>query len=223
MSRVRASLFLFIFYIVLYIGVLFIFTYKYGQERWMPKLILELPSLTISSKKTQKDIIAPEVLEKKDYSNSDFQVLFDMMPLPAVDLVRPWREETNALENYSKTVSDRKLPKLSIILTDVGLDSELFVQALQKLPTSLTLSFSPYSLDLPQKIRYARKMGFENLMDIPSQQKDTHLNAGNYALAYNMSQNDVSSLLQEQYFDQAFPFIGFTIEKIPFSDSFWTL
>ena len=205
---------------VFYIGALSYFSHFYNEKRWIPKVVLELPILT--EHQSSMKSIGPDVLPEKE--DAPFQVLFDTTPLPNIGMVRPWSDETNALQTYAKPFWDEHLPKISIVLTQVGLNAELFAQAVQKLPSAITLSFSPYVLDLPEKIKYARQNGFENMLDIPVESSTAFTNGGKYALKPNFDITDASELIQNHYLAENIPFIGFYLnEAVPFDEKIWDL
>ena len=212
MIKAKNIFYLFFFLLLLsYISVLFVFARYYSEKRWIPKVVLTLP--VFEKKQTSSaDMIKPDVLpvEKNDFS---FNILFDTVPLDAVDMLRSWDEEKNALETYSKKTAISELPKVSIILTDVGLNDELFWNAIYKLPTSITLSFSPYSSHLEDKINAVRQNGFENMMDIVVQDEKAYHNAGVLGIKQTDSAQEIQQLIQKNYLDEGVPFIGFWLNR----------
>jgi len=58
-------------------------------------------------------------------------------------------------------------PSLGIIVSGLGLDSELTQKAIDKLPPAVTLAFSPYTKDLGTWIQKARDRGHEILLVLP--------------------------------------------------------
>lgn len=202
-----------------YIGALSYFSHFYNEKRWIPKVVLELPVLTEHQHDISSD--GPEVFPQKE-TTSAFQVLFDTTPLPATEMIRPWAEEKNALQSYAKPFIDERLPKISIVLTEVGLNTDLFADAIQKLPTAITLSFSPYALDLSEKVKYARQRGFENMLDLPVEAVTGYSNGGKYALTSEASVLDVAEIIQNHYLGQNIPFIGFYLNaEVPFPEKSW--
>ena len=194
-----------------YISALFVLRRSYSQERWIPRTVLMLPAFEQKENNFQYEI-KPDVLPvKKD--ETSFNVLFDTVPLDAVDMVRSWSSEKNAIETYSKAFSVSSLPKLSVVLANVGLNDELFWKAIYKLPTSVTLSFSPYAIDLAEKINAVRQNGFENMLDIVAQSESTYQNAGALAVREGFSYQEIKKLIQRNYLDLNIPFIGFWANK----------
>ena len=182
----------------LYLFVLYHVSFHYNEKRWIPKVVLELPNFNNKLNQTSHttDTLEPDIFPIED-ENESVQVLFDTTSLPAIEMIRPWSEEKNALQTYAKETFDERLPKISIILTEVGLDEKLFSKLVQKLPTGISLSFSPYAYNLSEKIRYARQNGFENMIDLPIQHDEAYINAGKYALHPDMDASEISKLLKE--------------------------
>ena len=195
-----------------YMSVLFVLVRFYPQERWIPKIILTLPFDVQKENDRQYGVKPDTQPTKKD--EAPFNVLFDTVPLDAVDMVRPWHLEKNAVKTYSKTFVSSGLPKMSIVLTNVGLNDELFWNAIYKLSTSITLSFSPYSMDLPEKINAVRQNGFENMLDIVVQSENAYQNAGALGIKDGDSVQKIQQLIQNHYLDINVPFIGFWANKI---------
>ena len=84
-------------------------------------------------------------------------------PLPKIapDGRRAWTEYARAFDK-----SDRR-PRLSIIVSNLGLSSKTTGAVLEALPPGVTLSFSPAAVDLKKWIAQARKKGHEVLLDLP--------------------------------------------------------
>ncbi len=211
----------------LYTAFLLYLTQNYGEGRWIPKKVLTLPKMVVEQVANQKgthlkDENAPSIRAAEE-NVLGFQVLFDNSPLPVVNVDNAWGVGVNALKDYARPVSDdESKPKMAILLTDVGLNDDLFISAVQKLPPVVTLSFSPYALDLLDKIRYARQNGFENMMDVVVQSLDGLDNGGALAVRSNMSALEICRLLQEAYFDLNVPFIGFWLSAdTPVDMSVW--
>ena len=210
MLRSKIFFFLAMIITILYIGALSYFHRFYNEKRWIPRVVLDLPNFQAGDSLvfTPVDASAPDIFPASQDDDA-FQVFFDTTPLPAVSMIRPWNEENSALQTYAKPFTDIGEPKIVLILTEVGLNTELFVQAIQKLPTVVNLSFSPYAPDLPKKIEYARMHGFENLLDLPVQSSNGYADGGKYALSVDVSSEQINELLQKYYFGLNVPFVGF--------------
>ena len=58
-------------------------------------------------------------------------------------------------------------PRIAIVITKLGLLHGATAAAIDKLPADVTLSFSPYALDLPEWMAHARTLGHEIMLDLP--------------------------------------------------------
>ncbi len=69
---------------------------------------------------------------------------------------------------------DRKdpRPRIAIVITGLGLDSEATQRTVQSLPAAVTLSFTPYADDLNRWIAVARVDGHEVMLDLPLEPLD---------------------------------------------------
>jgi polysaccharide deacetylase 2 family uncharacterized protein YibQ len=79
-------------------------------------------------------------------------------------------------------------PRISIIVTGLGLALEPSQSAIQKLPPEVTLSFVPYGADLKPLVEKARQVGHEVVLEIPMEPFDYPENdPGPYALLTQLS------------------------------------
>src|SRR3546814_15008297 len=60
-----------------------------------------------------------------------------------------------------------RLPRIAVVLTGLGLSYSATQAAIEQLPASVTLSFSPYARGLERWIALARSRGHEVLIDLP--------------------------------------------------------
>jgi hypothetical protein len=58
-------------------------------------------------------------------------------------------------------------PRIAIVITKLGLLHGTTLAAIDQLPADVTLSFSPYAMDLDQWIAHARSLGHEVMLDLP--------------------------------------------------------
>ena len=58
-------------------------------------------------------------------------------------------------------------PRIAVVLTGLGFSSQATETAIEDLPPSVTLSFTPYAQKLPQWIAMARGSGHEVMLDLP--------------------------------------------------------
>ena len=89
-------------------------------------------------------------------------------PLPMIgpDGRQPW-------QTYARPFDDKdKRPRIAVVITDLGLSGAATETAIQQLPGSVTLSFSPYAKGLDQWANLARAAGHEVLLDLPMEPLD---------------------------------------------------
>lgn len=89
-------------------------------------------------------------------------------PLPTIgpDGRQPW-------QTYARPFDEKdKRPRIAIVITDLGLSEAATETAIQQLPGSVTLSFSPYAKGLDQWANLARAAGHELLLDLPMEPLD---------------------------------------------------
>ena len=65
-----------------------------------------------------------------------------------------------------------KRPRVALVIGGLGLDKDLTVAAIDRLPGPVTLAFSPYARDLQQWIDRARRAGHEVLIGLPLEPTD---------------------------------------------------
>ncbi|MEQ8246440.1 MAG: divergent polysaccharide deacetylase family protein [Alphaproteobacteria bacterium] len=89
-------------------------------------------------------------------------------PLPAIaeDGREPWRVYARPFPQA------RNRPRIAILLQDLGLSQEQTNAAIQQLPGSVTLGFTPYARRLDQWIGLSRAAGHEVLLQIPMEPFD---------------------------------------------------
>ncbi len=89
-------------------------------------------------------------------------------PLPIIgpDGRQPWKV-------YARPFDDSdKRPRIAVVVTDLGLSGAATETAIQQLPGSVTLAFSPYAKGLEQWMNLARAAGHEVLIDLPMEPMD---------------------------------------------------
>jgi len=89
-------------------------------------------------------------------------------PLPAIseDGREPWRV-------YARPFPvERDRPRIAILLQDLGLSQEQTNAAIQQLPGSISLGFTPYARRLDQWINLSRAAGHEVLLQVPMEPFD---------------------------------------------------
>ncbi|MGB8275593.1 MAG: divergent polysaccharide deacetylase family protein, partial [Alphaproteobacteria bacterium] len=100
-----------------------------------------------------------------------------MLPTIAPDGRQPWRY-------YARPFDDKdKRPRIAVVVSDLGLSSAATETAIQQLPGSVTLAFSPYAKNLEEWTRLARVAGHEVFLNLPMEPVDyPEQDPGPYAL-----------------------------------------
>ena len=70
---------------------------------------------------------------------------------------------------YARRVPIVDLPRISIVMTELGLNPEKTRQAIEQLPPDVSLAFHPYAPALDELIAAAREVGHESLLALPMQ------------------------------------------------------
>jgi hypothetical protein len=86
---------------------------------------------------------------------------FGPLPRVAPDGRKAWQAYARPFD-----ANDQR-PRISIIVSNLGLSGAATESAIQRLPGTVTLSFSPYARGLDQWIALARAAGHEVLLDLP--------------------------------------------------------
>ena len=73
----------------------------------------------------------------------------------------PWQRYAAPLQDLPSG------PKVAVVLMGLGLDRAATEAAIDQLPASISLSFSPYAPDLGDWVQRARQRGHEVLLDLP--------------------------------------------------------
>ncbi len=89
-------------------------------------------------------------------------------PLPIIgpDGREPWQVYARPFDQTDKR------PRIAVVITDLGLSGAATETAIQQLPGSVSLAFSPYAKGLDQWTNLARAAGHEVLMDLPMEPID---------------------------------------------------
>lgn len=86
---------------------------------------------------------------------------FGQLPRVAPDGRKAWQVYARPFD-----ANDRR-PRISIVMSNLGLSSAATQAAIQRLPGEVSLAFSPYAHGLEQWIALARAAGHEVLLDLP--------------------------------------------------------
>jgi len=89
-------------------------------------------------------------------------------PVPTVgpDGMVPWRSYA------ARDPAPPDSPRVAIVVHGLGMMTDSLQAAIAKLPPQVTLSFSPYARNLPDKMALAREGGHEVLLDLPMESED---------------------------------------------------
>lgn len=105
------------------------------------------------------------------------------LPVKAPDGRAPWQAYARPFDGQG--------PRLSVIVTGLGLNPEATEAAITKLPPAVTLAFSPYARDLATQVARARSFGHEVLLDLPMEPEDFPAqDPGPLAMLTALPQND---------------------------------
>lgn len=86
----------------------------------------------------------------------------------AIPVPPPAPEQLAYWERYRQPFNlDDPRPRIAVVLTGLGLSDSATEAAINKLPSAVTLSFSPYARDLERWIALARARGHEVMLDLP--------------------------------------------------------
>jgi polysaccharide deacetylase 2 family uncharacterized protein YibQ len=80
---------------------------------------------------------------------------------PSVVIVPAWQHFARPFD-----VNDPR-PRIAIVITKLGLLHGATLSAIDQLPADVTLSFSPYAMDLGRWVAHARDLGHEVMLDLP--------------------------------------------------------
>ncbi|HEY3916352.1 MAG TPA: divergent polysaccharide deacetylase family protein [Stellaceae bacterium] len=113
------------------------------------------------------------------------------MPQTAPPVPAPAAEQPAWLRFAAAVSTDmRDRPRVAIVIDDLGLDRPR-TERVMGLPAAVTLSFLPYSDDLPQLIAAARRNGHEMIVHVPMEPIDGKIDMGPNGLATNLSHDEV--------------------------------
>lgn len=101
--------------------------------------------------------VDPTLLESKNDTK---------LPMIGPDGREPW-------STYARPFNvDDTRPRIAIVLIGLGLDSEVTTRAINDLPGTVSLSFSPYARGIEALTARARRAGHETLVDLPLEPLD---------------------------------------------------
>lgn len=85
------------------------------------------------------------------------------LPVTALDGRMSWKEYGNPL------AAPAGKPMVAVVVTGLGLDREATEATIARLPSEITLAFSPYAAGLDRTIKGARKAGHEVMVSLPTE------------------------------------------------------
>jgi polysaccharide deacetylase 2 family uncharacterized protein YibQ len=133
------------------------------------------------SRDTQSKSLSGDILKK--LAGKTEEGLKSVSDRPAVPQ-KPVRQSFRASE---LTPEYQKKNKIAILIDNLGLSKSITLDAL-KLPTNITLGFSPYANNLQEWLEHAVYQGFEVMLNLPMQPADYPIDdPGPYALLHNLS------------------------------------
>lgn len=92
----------------------------------------------------------------------------DAEEVVAIPLIPPAPEELAYWERYRQPFNmEDPRPRIAVVLTGLGLSDSATEAAINRLPSAVTLSFSPYARNLERWIALARARGHEVMLDLP--------------------------------------------------------
>jgi uncharacterized protein len=98
-------------------------------------------------------------------------------------------------------------PRIAIVITKLGLLHGTTQAAIDQLPADVTLSFSPYAMNLDQWIAQARSLGHEVMLDLPMESSLGGSNPGTRGLLTTLSPEENLQRL-EWIIDRANGYVG---------------
>ncbi len=167
----------------------------FDRKNKVPGFIMRLPD----REPPKREIPAPRQDEEESPRALEAKALLDKIPLVAKlpkNSVQNPLEHINADKNLIEENDGTFLPKIgkngekpwaeygkaetvqpnfyrvAVVINGLGLDSMVTNAAIESLPVNVSLSFSPYSLDLDKQIKAARSIGHETYIDLLLPSKD---------------------------------------------------
>jgi hypothetical protein len=92
-----------------------------------------------------------------------------------------WRRYARPFDNNDPR------PRIAIVIAKLGLLHGATLAAIDRLPADVTLSFSPYAVDLDQWIAHARSLGHEVMLDLPMEPSQGGADPGPQGLLTSLS------------------------------------
>ena len=145
---------------------------------------LVLPSVTTAAFKGIPMMEDPRPLADPDTSLGE-TIGGGVIPRVATDGRRPWKF-------YGKIFRKEKtLPRISIIITGLGLSRAATTAAINNTPSDVTLAFNPYAKGVGNWVALARGVGHETLIILPMEPTDFPISdPGPFALQVDLQKTE---------------------------------
>lgn len=135
------------------------------------------------------------------------------LPVVGADGRQPWQVYARPFE--AKTPK----PRLAVVVTGLGLDTDATNAAIERLPADVTLAFSPYAGGLEQWVKKARDAGHEVLLALPMEESGyPGRDPGPWALISTAKPEDNAARLRK-VLGRAVGYVGVLGSEGPFSRS----
>ncbi len=171
----------------------------------VPRAADQVPNLAELSDR-KPDAPLSEAPEKALLGNS----AHGPVPVISPDGRQPWKVYARPSD------APKDQPRIAVVVTDLGLDMATTEAAIARLPSEVTLAFSPYSLELTKWIKKARDTGHEVLIILPvAIDSPGASDPGPLGLAQNLSEKDNIARL-ETILSRAPGVIGVLVPKTTF-------
>lgn len=125
------------------------------------------------------------------------------LPIIGKDGRQPWQVYARPFDTTDQ------LPRVALVISDLGLDRKLSNAAMDRLPGAVTLAFSPYAPKVSDDMHQARSLGHETLLGLPMEPLDyPRVDPGPLTLLASLSQSDNITRL-DQMMGKASGYVGF--------------
>lgn len=120
-------------------------------------LVESLPNFALIKQKDPKGVIPLTIVQPLPALRKDG------LPVKASNGLTPFKAYAAPVEQKPET------PYIAVLLSGLGRRHNVTESAVNSVPATVSLSFSPYAPQLKEYVENARKMGHETLLDLPMQ------------------------------------------------------
>ncbi|MEM7617296.1 MAG: divergent polysaccharide deacetylase family protein, partial [Pseudomonadota bacterium] len=139
----------------------------------------------VSISDENKQLLPPDSKKSSNNNIADNNVEFSKPVESLLDKAKNASKINSNIPSLSNN-SLKKIGKISLIVTDLGLSNVVTDQAMNSLPSNVTLGFSIYASDLDKLVQKAKKKGHDVLLHLPMEPIDYPMNdPGPLALLIN--------------------------------------